>query len=181
MAAVISAFVAVVGLVITKEHKISEFRQQWIDSLRVDVSSLIGAINANQIEHEERATYRSIQLKLTELRYRIELRFKPGDETAVPLLLAISELVGYGGTLNNPTTANHLYMLTSEVKEQTQEILKHEWERVKAGEESYRRTLHISKIAAISTTSILFCYLIVRIFLAVFVPLVGWMISQFKG
>jgi hypothetical protein len=181
MAAVISAFVAVVGLVITKEHKISEFRQQWIDGLRDDVSSLIGAIVANQVTHDDRTTYRDIQLKLEEFHCRIELRFKPGDTTADPLLKAVKKLIDFGGQLNNPSVSDFLYILTKDVKEKTQEILKGEWERVKAGEDSYRQTLRFSKRAAKVASAMLILYLFGWFCWAVVPPLIGWMVSLFKG
>jgi hypothetical protein len=45
-AAVIAALISLLGLIISKEQKISEFRQEWIDSLRKEISSLISHANA---------------------------------------------------------------------------------------------------------------------------------------
>jgi hypothetical protein len=43
-AATITGLVAFLGLVISKESKISEFRQAWLDALREDISGLIARI-----------------------------------------------------------------------------------------------------------------------------------------
>jgi hypothetical protein len=38
---IIGASVAVMGMIVAKETKVSELRQQWIDGLRADVAKLI--------------------------------------------------------------------------------------------------------------------------------------------
>lgn len=43
-AAVITGLLSLVGLIISKENKTSEFRQQWIDGFREEISDLIGRI-----------------------------------------------------------------------------------------------------------------------------------------
>jgi hypothetical protein len=45
----IAGFVSFIGLIITKEQKISEFRQEWINKLRDDIASLIGS--ASELHH----------------------------------------------------------------------------------------------------------------------------------
>ena len=46
MAAVITSILSVLGLVISKEQKTSEFRQQWIHSLRSEVAPLLACVEA---------------------------------------------------------------------------------------------------------------------------------------
>src|SRR5579862_1385600 len=41
IAAVIAALISLLGLIISKENKVSEFRQTWIDSLREEVAAVI--------------------------------------------------------------------------------------------------------------------------------------------
>jgi hypothetical protein len=41
LSAVIGASIATIGLIVAKEGKTSEFRQQWIDGLRNDIATLI--------------------------------------------------------------------------------------------------------------------------------------------
>lgn len=43
-AAIITGLLSLVGLIISKENKTSEFRQQWIDSFREEISELIGRL-----------------------------------------------------------------------------------------------------------------------------------------
>src|SRR5580693_4596696 len=47
-AAVMAAFVSFLGLVISKEQSVSEFRQQWIDGLGKDTAALIACIWGNR-------------------------------------------------------------------------------------------------------------------------------------
>ncbi len=46
VAALITGILSVLGLVISKEQKTSEFRQQWIDDLRREVSELLACVEA---------------------------------------------------------------------------------------------------------------------------------------
>jgi len=41
VAAVIAAIISLLGLIISKENKVSEFRQAWIDSLREEIAAVI--------------------------------------------------------------------------------------------------------------------------------------------
>lgn len=43
VAAMIAGFIAFIGMIITKENKVSEFRQAWIDDFREEISYLIEA------------------------------------------------------------------------------------------------------------------------------------------
>jgi hypothetical protein len=45
LVAMIAGAFSLLGLVISKEQKVSEFRQTWIDALREDISELIAHAN----------------------------------------------------------------------------------------------------------------------------------------
>jgi len=45
-AALIAAVVSLLGLIISKEQKTSEFRQAWIDALRADCTTYLAELNA---------------------------------------------------------------------------------------------------------------------------------------
>ena len=45
-AAFFAGVVSMVGLIIAKEQRVSDFRQAWIDALRGEIALLIGTINA---------------------------------------------------------------------------------------------------------------------------------------
>ena len=65
-AALITGFLSLLGLIISKEQKTSEFRQQWIDALRQELAEFLGYA-------EITATLRSM----------LELdKFEPGKEKA---------------------------------------------------------------------------------------------------
>lgn len=44
VAALVAGFFSVLSLIVSKEQKISEFRQQWIDSLRQELSDHMAAV-----------------------------------------------------------------------------------------------------------------------------------------
>ena len=46
VAASIAAVISLLSLIIAKEHKTSEFRQAWIDSLRTEIAMFIAHLNA---------------------------------------------------------------------------------------------------------------------------------------
>src|SRR5690606_14295723 len=46
VAALITGLVSFLGLIISKENKVSEFRQDWINSLRSELADLISHANA---------------------------------------------------------------------------------------------------------------------------------------
>jgi hypothetical protein len=174
-AAVIGAGIAVVGLVISKESNISEFRQQWIDGLRADVSSLIATAAAMQVRPLTAETYRDLHFRLQEFRCRVELRFKKNDPGAVEIRESINNLFQSAENMELSRRTYHDIKCLTEV---TQTILKLEWERVKAGEKNYQRTLKISKVAMLGLCTILSIWILLNF---VLVPLATWLPSLFKG
>lgn len=44
--ALIAVFVSFIGLIISKEQKISEFRQAWINTLRDDIAKFLGQVDS---------------------------------------------------------------------------------------------------------------------------------------
>lgn len=99
------------------EIKISEFRQQWINELRDDVSRLI-SIASEEMDSEELAEY---QLLWT----RIQLRLNPDEE-------AHNELVGKLGALTNAIFSGNGHAdAQTDIQTQVNILLKAEWERLK--------------------------------------------------
>lgn len=43
----VTGALALLGLIITKESKVSKFRQAWIDALRADVAALLAAVHTS--------------------------------------------------------------------------------------------------------------------------------------
>jgi hypothetical protein len=161
--AVATIFAAVVGgaitflvAVFTKESKISEFRQNWIDGLRDDTSRFIGtwyhvAAELELVDPSEYATrefWRSMKSELLELEIlqsRIELRLNPDEHR---IAIAKVKFLANGESL---TALNHDQRKAQieSFSETMQSILRDEWRRVKRGEETYRLVKTYSKWALV--------------------------------
>ena len=150
-AALIAAGIAVVGLILSKENKISEFRQQWIDGLRNDVSALVGTSVAIRLRPIDPQHHSNLSLRLFELEQRVALRFKKDSDESVRLLRAIGLMI-QSALWNADDDKFSPHMLA--VGNATHVILEAEWKRVKAGEPAYLRTLFWARIlvAILSTT-----------------------------
>lgn len=139
-AAVVAAMVAFLGLVISKESKVSEFRQAWIDELRADLAALI--TNANLIRGAAGLSYESKKqafesvsdffLDFNRAASSIRLRLNPTERRCVAVLKAIEELEGTMAASPIDVDAcvkNELVLLRV-----AQKLLKIEWGRVRRGE-----------------------------------------------
>ncbi|DAB34824.1 MAG TPA: hypothetical protein CFH82_03680 [Sulfurospirillum sp. UBA12182] len=149
--AIIAGFVSFIGLVITKEQKISEFRQAWIEALRNDVAELMSTINHFELAY---LTYKKqnrgklahdfidenieITNKIQLMIHKINLRLNPNDSEGL-----IKELNKLNKILISPSEMikdNNLENATNQFTEKAHTILKNEWERVKKGEPWFRFT-----------------------------------------
>src|SRR5579864_3724332 len=87
IAAFIAAVISLVGLLISKENKVSEFRQAWIDALREEIASVIthahaihGAYLAKFPSNPE--IWRNMRedfVKINEAWAKIKLRLNPDE------------------------------------------------------------------------------------------------------
>ncbi|MCT7541246.1 hypothetical protein [Aliarcobacter cryaerophilus] len=143
--AIIAGFVSFIGLVITKEQKISEFRQAWIESLRNDIAELMSAINHFELAyltHKKQnqgkwspnfiGEYVEITNKIQLLIHRINLRLNPKDCEDL-----IEELTKLSNILTSPSEMIEEQVLENATKnftEKAHQIIKNEWEKVKKGE-----------------------------------------------
>lgn len=153
-AAFIAAVLGFAGLVIAKENKTSEFRQQWIDALRQDLADYIAAVRVIAQDHKRFASLsgsaeqgvkfaselRDVYFASSSALARIRLRVNPDDPDAElkslnrELLSKIKEAQDYlaaGDYQPALVVTNHLHL-------QAAPILKLEWERVKRGEKIYQ-------------------------------------------
>ncbi len=88
VAAAIAATVSWLGLVISKETKISEFRQEWIDGLRKDIATLLGEATQYHASVLGLAPTSSV-LKINQLMARIRLRLNLKEDNHQKLFDAI--------------------------------------------------------------------------------------------
>jgi ElaB/YqjD/DUF883 family membrane-anchored ribosome-binding protein len=145
IAAVIAAVVAFLSLVISKEQSVSEFRQQWIDALRKDIAIIIGRVIAIQGESLDKnkddwtGFHRAI--------VRIRLRLNPKENSAgekhetEAVLKALEELESMFPIVHASAKPQHheLNDLVKKLVDNSQKILKANWDRVREGEEGYRK------------------------------------------
>ncbi len=152
-AALIAALISLLGLIISKEQKISEFRQAWIDSLRSEISALIA--HANAIYGAGAASFQSPSeiwkvarpdfVGINEAAAKIRLRLNPKESEAKAVLNKIEELE----QLLSPEKQMN-YIKINEIEKllvsEAQILLKKEWARVQSGEIVYR----IARVTALS-------------------------------
>lgn len=159
-AAGVAATVSLVVSVLSKEQKTSEFRQQWIDSLRADISEFVGEIAllygyADMVDSEKEiadvVAYEQRYANMVRARglaIRIELRLNPAE---------------HGTLLSAMMALRHERVLKS-MKErercvdtliaESQRLLKTEWARVKLGEPAFVWTKRIAATLVLTAFAI---------------------------
>jgi hypothetical protein len=149
IAAAIAAFISLVGLIITKESKVSEFRQAWIDALRADIASLIthsyaGHTTWNETTSTDTAKWldaRGHVVSFNEAWARIKLRLNPKEKSSTALLKVLREHEDLWAKVGDAAPDwDALVSVTDRILAATQVVLKEEWQRVKRGERVYRLT-----------------------------------------
>ncbi|MBC3438961.1 hypothetical protein HU735_26435 [Pseudomonas sp. BW16M2] len=150
VAALIAALITFVVTVLSKENKTSEFRQAWIESLRNDVSELLGELNVLEgvfevtIDFDLEAKEGQGQInefwkqhqkeyaKIDSLCNRIVLRLNPNEHAG--LIAKVRELensMGQGQKVSS--------QLCEVLVHDFSVVFKKEWSRVKDGEAVFRR------------------------------------------
>ncbi|MDQ0548209.1 hypothetical protein ACKVM9_002431 [Pantoea agglomerans] len=135
IAALIAGFIAFIGMVITKENKISEFRQEWIKELRSLIAKLYylyGFIRLDSaLNPKERKEKNN---EINEVIANINLHLNHGNKSPheEKLQEAITML---NGKVESGETKMTPYF--DELLKCSHLVLKEEWERVKKGEKSY--------------------------------------------
>jgi hypothetical protein len=149
-AAIIAGLVSLLGLIIAKEQKVSEFRQAWIDELRkcfvaylVNINAISDALrlkSAGKLPDDTALlpTYKS----LNEASHGIELRINAEEAPAKVLLHAMSEFENLAAS-NTNLTPEKIRDVEKKFVEAAKELLKFEWKRVKRGEEIFVWTKRI--------------------------------------
>ena len=149
IAAVITALISFINLITSKDETISKNRQNWIDSVREDISRFI-ALSAffssrlkaiELLECEEKKMELTTKLfdnfELVELYNRIKLRLNPDENRKIISALNSIEDFLAGKDEIPRTNTGHMAKLTQNLREESQVMLKKEWKRVKRGELSY--------------------------------------------
>ncbi|EIN6343187.1 hypothetical protein LPQ31_004639 [Vibrio parahaemolyticus] len=156
VAAWLTAAFAFFTLINTKHSKTSEFRQQWIDKLREEISTFLSTVLhmcsiSTQINNTENG---ELKIKLqgerdkfyqTVMQQQLSIRLKinKGDKNKQLRRLNILLLAWLNdvSALADQNDYDGCRRCAAEAQETASEILKLEWERVKAGEKAYRYTI----------------------------------------
>ena len=151
--ALLAGVISLLGLIISKENRVSEFRQEWIDALRAEIASLIGrAYDLNRARvspskrpgrpHEsDRTDFLHMELALAQ----IDLLLNPDDEYAKSIFRkakAIVDELSPGG----PVGEEQLTGLVNELRNESKRYLKKEWEVVKKGEPVFQASKYLAFI-----------------------------------
>ncbi|WP_026972311.1 hypothetical protein [Aliagarivorans marinus] len=158
--AFIAGMCSFIGLVITKEHKVSEFRQLWIDRVRDDISDLMAGINKlgfswdikshsetvnnellKDFVKENLETFNEIDVAIS----RIKLSLNPDkDADLIDVLNKLTE------ASNPPTDLKAMETSIDSIEELSHQMFKVEWERVKKGEWFYRCTKYLAAASVVA-------------------------------
>lgn len=141
IASMVAAFVALAGLIVSKEQKTSEFRQAWIDALRADSTSAVAQFIVYSEGRQfgghptaERSATALAAYRAAEAAVRLRLNVREdASKLAFSRLDQMNHLIAVGDFDGTKVAASTSYFIAS-----VQPILKTEWERVKRGEFWFR-------------------------------------------
>ena len=157
-AALIAGLVSLLGLIVSKEQKVSDFRQAWIDDLRSEIALLIahgnaihgslsvGWVNIADAWKDIRVDY----VGINEAAGRIRLRLNPKEPESRQILKTIEELE----TILRPSLKAPDYVKLNATEkrlvDETNAVLKSEWRRVKGGECVYQVAKYVALFVVVS-------------------------------
>lgn len=151
-ASLIAAAISFVNLTLTKELKISEFRQKWIDSLREDLAIFFGCArtfarvseekNIFGSEYEKKFQFKISDERVSDVRYqvaevysRIKLRLNHNEQEHLELLRLLKVAIeAQSSALQSGTDAKETLKAIETANDHATQVLKKEWSRVKRGE-----------------------------------------------
>ncbi len=146
IAALIGAMISLAGLIVSKEAKVSEFRQAWIDKLRGELASFMTHLAALEdarlisfkTPREQFDATKESVAKLNEAYFTVALRLNL-DETSSQNVQRC--MVTLSAMVNEPNrNMEHFKKAKSQFIEESNALLRAEWRRVKDGEETYKST-----------------------------------------
>lgn len=165
-AALIAGYFAFTNLVASKENKISEFRQEWINSLRNSIARYISSLtylSTLYIHHSARPEEKRDKFEMAR---DVEEVYARVNESYNDIIFRIndSEKNAEGKKLNDAflsalyKTREHYHKselsearkACEPLREASKPLLKYEWKRVKSGELNYRLAKYLAIIVLLS-------------------------------
>lgn len=143
-AAIIAGLISILSLVLSKEQKISEFRQAWIEELRKALISYISNINAVADEVRTQRAKGEVNYpalaphykQLNEATTNIKLRINEEEGPAKALLATMKEFEALASR-NEDLTPSNIKRVEETFLGASNKLLKYEWRRVKRGETTF--------------------------------------------
>jgi hypothetical protein len=160
------------NLLVTKDQKISEFRQAWIEDLRSDISELVAQAhlisgyikshlgNAADFVKNTSDSYTKINQASSRVRLRLN-RKEPLHQNVMKTMDELEKLLDIPSFQTNQSGFKELNDLTTKLLLHGADLLKAEWERVKTGETLYR-------IGKWMTGSVLFLSFLALLYVIIF-------------
>lgn len=155
-AALIAGLVSLLGLIVSKEQKVSEFHQAWIDALRVEIAALIA--HANAIHGVASANFPSgpeaynavksdlfgINQAAAKIRLRLSLS-ETEDVAVLEQIKALEELFKHGP----PRDWEPINAVENKLVAVAHDPIEKKWRQVQDGEPVYRS----ARITALSVSA----------------------------
>jgi hypothetical protein len=189
LAAFVTGLITLTTLIVSKEDKVTDSRQKWLEDLRSETANLLAVVDtlvrlvepdvkkrakdnlhglADADLSDFRKKYPDLYKSLNEMHFRVLLRLDPvrhrDAETHERIIKAIEELnIAFYG----PCTQGDLEKigkLRDAIIRDTQEAIRSAWERVKQGETGFSVLREVLRFGA----AILFILIIVGFLYAVF-------------
>ena len=163
-AALVAGFISLIGLIIAKEQKISEFRQNWIDDLRkcfvaylVTINAIADALALKKAGKPIDDAVMIVNYKsLNEATHGIKFRINHSEDTAQKLLFPMKAFESIFAN-NADITASKVKSLEEQFEISCRNLLKFEWDRVKRGEDTFVIAKRIVNLA-VASALVLFVY-----------------------
>lgn len=151
IASTVAGAISLIGLIISKESKLSEFRQAWIDALREELATVVGhahvlsAYAALDLQFNESnlGSLKGEFIEINRAAAKIEMRLNQKELESKILVSKMSHLQEM--MFQRKPEEENLSKAIADVEAAAAVLLKKEWEVVKRGESTYKS----AKIAAL--------------------------------
>lgn len=140
IAAAIAGAFSIIGMIVAKEHKVSEFRRDWLESLRSEIARYIAHVNLfvsimkySNSDEDTVTEFRLEMIAMSEAATMIRLKLDEADEDAIAFLQDMSNieseiLAGNEGAIE--AISRHEALLVK----RSRALLRRQWQRVRDGE-----------------------------------------------
>jgi hypothetical protein len=176
LAACITGAISFVSLIISKEQKISEFRQAWIDDFRSELAEFSSQARRVSVEHiplnikaltapileqlelrdreaEKPDPFHENRQRMAQAYYALRLRLNPLEADHQTLLTHLNNV--YEILNGSSDRYSKCVVELDELAKVAQVVLKREWVRVKNGEGSFRIAVRCAKWTALALALVL--------------------------